>query len=97
MGKMKHVVAIIIVLAVLIGGFVYLLPKLSELPLLNGIKGSKPSSADTTEIQSSTQDTLPFEERMQRALDPLEVSYSKRKKRHIWTMGGGETVITYLL
>lgn len=97
MGKMKHVVAIIIVLAVLIGGFVYLLPKLSELPLLNGIKVSKPSSADTTEIQSSTQDTLPFEERMQRALDPLEVSYSKRKKRHIWTMGGGETVITYLL
>ena len=97
MGKMKHVVAIIIVLAVLIGGFVYLLPKLSELPLLNGIKGIGQTAKDTTDIQTQAQDTLPFEEKMKLALDPLEVSYSKRKKRHIWTMGGGETVITYLL
>ena len=97
MGKMKHIVAIIIVLTVLIGGFVYLLPRLSELPLFNGIKGFKQTTADTTAIEASFQDTLTFEERMQRALDPLEVSYSKRKKRHIWTMGGGETVITYLL
>lgn len=96
MGKMKHVVAIIIVLAVLIGGFVYLLPRISELPLFNGIKNSKPTT-DSTTVQASIQDSLPFEERMQLALDPLEVSYSKRKKRHIWTMGGGETVITYLL
>lgn len=97
MGKMKHVVAIIIVLAVLIGGFVYLLPKLSELPLLNGIKGIGQTTKDTTDIQAPAQDTLSFEEKMKLALDPLEVSYSKRKKRHIWTMGGGETVITYLL
>jgi hypothetical protein len=96
MGKMKHVVAIIIVLAVLIGGFVYLLPRISELALFNGIKNSKPTT-DSTTVQASIQDSLPFEERMQLALDPLEVSYSKRKKRHIWTMGGGETVITYLL
>ena len=84
MGKMKHVVAIIIVLAVLIGGFVYLLPKLSELPLVNGIKGIGQTTTDTTDNQALARDTLPFEEKMKLALDPLEVSYSK-------------TVITYLL
>lgn len=97
MGKMKHIVAIIIVLTVLIGGFVYLLPRLNDLPLIKGIKGSKQAATDTTAIQASANDTLSFEEKMKLALDPLEVSYSKRKKRHIWTMGGGETIITYLL
>ena len=96
MGKMKHIVAIIIVLTVLIGGFVYLLPKLSEMQLF-GSKAADASSADSTSIQDSSQTTLSFEERMQQALEPLDVSYSKRKKRHIWTMGGGQTIIMYLL
>ena len=97
MGKLKHVVAIIIVLTVLIGGFVYLLPKLSESNFLGFAKGPEKAIADSTAIQDSLADTLSFEEKMKISLSPLEVSYSKRKKRHIWTMGGGETIITYLL
>lgn len=97
MGKMKHVVAIIIVLTVLIGGFVYLLPKLSESQLLDIGKKNKGAASDSTVVQDTLPDTLSFEEKMKISLSPLEVSYSKRKKRHIWTMGGGETIITYLL
>lgn len=97
MEKMKHVVAIIIVLTVLIGGFVYLLPMLSESHLLDNNKTAESSSTDSTAIQDTIPDTLSFEDKMKLSLSPLEVSYSKRKKRHIWTMGGGETIITYLL
>ena len=92
MGKMKHVVAIIIVLTVLIGGFVYLLPKLSESQLLDTGKKNKGAASDSTVVQDTLPDTLSFEEKMKISLSPLEVSYSKRKKRHIWTMGGGETM-----
>ena len=96
MGKMKHIVAIIIVLTVLIGGFVYLLPRLAE---LKSTENKTPDSVkeDSTVVQDTVSSSLPFEERMQQALEPLEVSYSKRKKRHIWTMGGGQTIIMYLL
>ena len=95
MGKMKHILAIIIVLVILIGGFVFLLPKLPELykTKVQGLLGQKESTAE----QTVEKDTRPFEEKMDSALSPLQVSYSKRKKRHIWTMGGGETVIMYLL
>ena len=96
MGKMKHIVAIIIVLTVLIGGFVYLLPRLSELKNF-GTTASDSAKADSTDVQDTSHSALPFEERMQQALEPIEVSYSKRKKRHIWTMGGGQTIIMYLL
>ena len=98
MGKMKHVVAIIIVLAVLIGGFVYLLPKFSEMRAAGKSNGEAVSVE--TDAEAAAEDSvqaLPFEEKMKLALEPLEVSYSKRKKRHIWTMGGGETIIMYLL
>ncbi|MBO6075736.1 MAG: divergent polysaccharide deacetylase family protein [Fibrobacter sp.] len=95
MGKMKHILAIIIVLVILIGGFVFLLPKLPDLykTKVQKLLGQK----DSTTEQTVEKDTRPFEEKMDAALSPLQVSYSKRKKRHIWTMGGGETVIMYLL
>ncbi|MDY5724251.1 MAG: divergent polysaccharide deacetylase family protein [Fibrobacter sp.] len=95
MGKMKHVVAIIIVLTSLIGGFIFLLPKLSGMLATDSTTNT--TATDSTTVQESVPDTLSFEEKMQQALLPLEVSYSKRKKRHIWTMGGGQTVIMYLL
>ena len=95
MGKMKHILAIIIVLLILIGGFVFALPMLTEL-YKTKVEG-KLIQKDSTEEQAEKQDTRSFEEKMDAALSPLQVSYSKRKKRHIWTMGGGETVIMYLL
>lgn len=95
MGKMKHAVAIIIVLTVLIGGFIFLLPKLYESQATP--HDDKAAAPDTVAVQVSVPDTISFEEKMQQALIPLEVSYSKRKKRHIWTMGGGQTIIMYLL
>ena len=95
MGKMKHVVAIIIVLTILIGGFIFLLPKLSGMQATDD--SAKAADKESVEEQATVPDTLSFEEKMQQALLPLEVSYSKRKQRHIWTMGGGQTVIMYLL
>lgn len=100
MGKMKHILAIIIVLLVLVGGFVFLLPQLSESGIFNKGPLAERTATDSVSVQAAAQDTampLSFEEKMQIALEPLEVSYSKRKKRHIWTMGGGQTVIMYLL
>ena len=94
MGKMKHVVAIIIVLTILIGGFIFLLPKLSESQTSGTSEKIQVSDTTTTSLVA---DTLSFEDKMQQALLPLEISYSKRKKRHIWTMGGGQTIIMYLL
>ena len=96
MGKMKHVIAIIIVLVVLIGGFIYLLPRLPELQAAIGGKVQS-STTDSSKVVDPAQETLSFEEKMKLALEPLEVSYSKRKKREIWTMSGGKTIITYLL
>lgn len=92
---MKHVVAIIIVLTVIIGGFIFLLPMLHEIQATDN--STEIPAADSTTSQETALDSLSFEEKMQQALIPLEVSFSKRKKRHIWTMGGGQTIIMYLL
>ena len=98
MGKMKHVVAIILVLIILIGGGIYLLPRLSHLQNFSSILKTQTNSeiSDTSKPQDA-QDTISFEEKMVQALEPLQTSFSKRKKRQIWTMGGGQTIIMYLL
>lgn len=97
MGKMKHILAIFIVLTILVGGFVFLLPKLTELQGSSQADVPAETQKDSLAVQDSIQDTLSFKEKMNKALQPLQVSYSKRKKREIWTMGGGQTIITYLL
>ena len=71
MGKMKHVVAIIIVLTILIGGFIFLLPKLSESQTSGTSEKIQASDTTTTSLVA---DTLSFEDKMQQALLPLEIS-----------------------
>lgn len=97
MGKMKHILAIIIVLLVLVGGFAVLLPRLTEQQILSAGDDNSKVASDTTIVQDTLPDTLSFKEKMEQALQPLQVSFSKRKKREIWTMGGGQTIISYLL
>ncbi|WP_298768697.1 divergent polysaccharide deacetylase family protein [uncultured Fibrobacter sp.] len=97
MGKMKHILAIIIVLIVLVGGFVFLFPKMAELQGLSDASRKTSNVSDTLAIQDTIPDTLSFKDRMKIFLQPLQVNFSKRKKREIWTMGGGQTIITYLL
>ena len=99
MGKMKHIVAIILVFIILIGGGVYLLPKLIQQYSQSSSNKSSDTAVENSEqsLQQAAQDTLPFAERMEHVMEPLQTGYSKRKKRQIWTMGGGQTIITYLL
>jgi len=99
MRKYRHIIAIIIVLTVLIGGGVFALPKLAELQA--GEKETADQVADATADESTTQITeeepQSFEEKFQDNLQVLKNEYSKRRKRHIWTLGRGKTIIVYLL
>ena len=92
MNKMKHILAIFIVLAV-IATAAYVLPKLGLENLLPKQDTTEETVADTT----AAQDTLPFIDRMKAELEVLQAQYSKRKSRDIWTLGKGRTIINYLL
>lgn len=104
MKSSKHIIAIIIVLVVLIGGGVFFLPKLAA--LTNGTAGSSFSEhADSTAVAPAEdnqdnnveEDSLSFEDKMQQELQTLKAEYNKRRKRHVWTLGRGKTIIVYLL
>lgn len=100
MRKYKHIIAIIIVLAVLIVGIKFALPKIAELQ--NGTKETATQNTDSTatEVSASNvpeEEPLSFEEKMQQELQTLKAEYSKRRKRNIWTLGRGKTIIVYLL
>ena len=92
MNKIKHIAAIFIVLAV-IAVAAYLLPKTGFDSLLPQQDKQEESVADTTTVQ----DTLPFIDHMKAELEVLQTQYSKKKKREIWTLGKGRTIIYYLL
>ncbi len=74
MGKMKHVVAIIIVLTSLIGGFIFLLPKLSGMLATDSTTNA--TATDSTTVQESVPDTLSFEEKMQQVQKNYPTSIS---------------------
>ena len=92
MNNIKHILAIFIVLAV-IAAAVYLLPKIGIENLLPKLDTQEETVADS----SAVQDTLPFIEHMKSELEVLQAQYSKRKKRDVWTLGKGRTIIYYLL
>lgn len=92
MKKFKHIFAIFIVLGVL-SLAAYLLPK-------SDIESLLPSREDPAEVQADTatvQDTTPFVDRMKKSLEVIQAQYSRRKKRDVWTLGNGATIIRYLL
>jgi len=100
MRKNKHIVAIIIVLAVLIGGSIFVLPKLQTILSSSNDTaelGDDSSAAVPAVNESNESKPLSFEESMQEDLQALKTEYSKRRKRQIWTLGRGKTIIVYLL
>ena len=92
MNKYKHIIAIFIVLGVLAAA-AYILPKIGVENLIPNLDAKPEVVADTIPVQ----DTTPFVDRMKKDLEVLQSEYSKRKKREVWTLGKGRTIIYYLL
>lgn len=95
MKKTRHIIAIIIVLAVIAATVALVLPRLAEQNLLK--ESDSVPSAESDSTASAEIDTIPFKEKLQEHLGILQSKYDKRKKKEIWTLGRGETIITYLL
>lgn len=93
MKNAKHIIAIFIVLGILATA-AYLLPK-SDIESLWASNGTPTEEvADTT---TAVQDTTPFIDRMKADIGVIQAQYSRRKKRDVWTLGNGTTIIRYLL
>ena len=93
MNKVKHILAIFIVLSVvaLLG---YFLPRTGFVDTLSQkFGGDSPTVTDTTTVQ----DTTPFIEKMKMDLKVVQSKFSKKSKREVWTLGKGRTIIYYLL
>ena len=93
MKNAKHIIAIFIVLGVLATA-AYLLPKSDIESLWANSKAPAEEVADTT---TAVQDTTPFIDRMKADIGVIQAQYSRRKKRDVWTLGNGTTIIRYLL
>lgn len=93
MNKLKHILAIFIVLAILAAA-AYFLPQTEfGAKFLQTEQSNAEAIADTTAVQ----DTTPFIDRFKNHLEVIQSNYSKRKKRDVWTLGKGRTIIHYLL
>lgn len=93
MNKVKHILAIFIVLAILATA-AYFLPKTEFGSRMLNIGNSAPEAVSDS---TAAQDTLPFVEKFKENIQVLQTSYSKRKKRDVWTLGKGRTIVYYLL
>lgn len=94
MNKIKHVIAIFIVLGILATA-AYFLPKTEfGANILQTKPEEKEVIADTT---TAVQDTLPFKERFQNYLEMVQYKAPRKKNNEVWTLGKGRTIIYYLL
>ena len=93
MNKFKHILALIIVFAIL----TLVAVLFQKFDFGSGTPGSEAASTVATADSSAVQDTTPFIDRFKNHLEVLQSSYSKRKKRDVWTLGKGRTVVYYLL
>jgi len=93
MNKIKHVIAIFIVLGILAAA-AYFLP---QTEFGASILQTKPAEKEVIEETTTTQDTLPFKERFQNHLEMVQFKAARGKHRETWTLGKGRTIIHYLL
>lgn len=94
MKKMKHIIAFIIVLAVIAATAILLLPRLAESGLLKDVATGE--TAEKMETPEEEQDSISFKEKLKEELQTIQSTYSKRKKKEVWTLGRGQSIITYL-
>lgn len=93
MKKVKHILAIFIVLSILSGAaFIFQKSEFSS-RFFAEEKAVAEQPVDTIAVQ----DTTPFLDRFQQHLEVLQSSYSKRKNQYVWTLGKGRTITYYLL
>jgi hypothetical protein len=92
MKKIKHVIAIFIVLGI-ISGVAFLLQETSIGEKLFNRESAAATVPDTT---ATVQDTTPFVEKMKKHLEVVQTQKS-RKKKDIWVLGNGRTITYYLL
>ncbi len=95
MNKVKHILAIFIVLTIL-SAAAYLLPS-TEFGA--SILHSEPEKTEVAADSLAVQDTTPFIEKFQNHLEVIQEDKGrgKEKGRKIWTLGNGRTIIHYLL
>ncbi|MCQ2109689.1 MAG: divergent polysaccharide deacetylase family protein [Fibrobacter sp.] len=96
MKKTKHIIAIIIVLVIIIGTAVVLLPKLADSELAKSLTQEGETSTEQV-VEEVAADTIPFKDKLQEELQVVQSTYAKRKKKDVWTLGRGQSIITYLL
>lgn len=92
----KHIIAIIIVIAVLGGIFAVVLPMLGN-PEGTYREEDHQEAADTTAQAQVTEDTVSFETHFKEHLQIIESKRKRKNRREIWTLGRGQTIIVYLL
>lgn len=96
MKKSKHIIAIIIVLVIITGTAVVLLPKLADSEWANSFSQDTETTTEQV-VEEAVVDTVPFKEKLQEELQIIQSTYVKRKKKDVWTLGRGQSIITYLL
>ncbi len=97
MKKTKHIVALIVVLAIIIGVVAILFPLLEQKGILGEEKNESVAVVEETVEDTTETDTLSFKDKLQQELETIQTTYSKRKKIDIWTLGRGQSIINYLL
>lgn len=97
MRKVKHIIAVLIVLALVVGGGIYALPLLEKYDLVKSSEKQDLPDTTATVDTVSVQDTIPFAEKLQQELQTIKTEKWKKGKGQIWTLGRGQTIIVYLL
>lgn len=96
MKNLKHIIAIIIVLVIIIGTVAVILPKIAEFQQSESLPQNEESTTNET-AESTAVDTIPFKDALQQELQVVNADFFKRKNKHVWTLGRGQSIITYLL
>lgn len=106
MDKKKHFIAISMILAVFAIGAFLAFSKISDMREAAKANDNtniiEQDSLQQNALQNSTlnktsQDSINFINKLEQSLKPLQTSFIKRKKRHLWIMANGENMVVYLL
>lgn len=96
MKNSKHIIAIIIVLVIIIVTALVILPKVAESDFFKGTLQEESAPVEQP-VEEAVVDTTPYREKLQQELQIVQSTYVKRKKKEVWTLGRGQSIITYLL
>lgn len=98
MSKMKHIIALIIVLTA-IAAIIVALPKIIDPKAIEAEQASTENTTvvDTTaaKIDETPKDTVSFETKFKENLEVIQET--KKRNKIFWTLGRGKTIIVYLL